>query len=77
MHLLEIRKNKAKANYRPPLRICFFYIYMHLFFLVFPATLGNTRKKTFGVGDQLLKNSMHEARGCGEDYNHGGGWDYT
>ena len=47
---------------------------MHLFFLVFPATLGNTRKKTFGVGDRLLKNSMHEAHGCGEDYSHGSGW---
>ena len=28
---------------------------MHLFFLVFPATLGSTWKKTFGVGDRLLK----------------------
>ena len=39
--------------------------------------MGSTRKKTFGVGDRLLKNSMHEARGCGEDYSHGGGWDST
>ena len=50
---------------------------IYLIFLVFPTTLGSTRKKTFGLGDRLLKNSMHEARGCGEDYSHGGGWDYT